>query len=158
MEASSFEWPTRSRKRKREESQKSAVEIGHGLETDIEVLYTSIYAVVKRLEILTRDPLEVLQDANVEHLKSALRIPPEQAAKILGSSVDVASFLVKIQDRSIGIGDSISFLGSENRSQHEEDSAGVHAACITSVIKIWASRSITANDSLGQISYVCNLI
>lgn len=153
VEASSSEGSTKSRKRKRDGSLKSTVEIGLEVE-NVELLYTSIYAVVNRLEILTRDPPEVLQDVNIEHLKSALRILPEQAAKILGSSIEIASFLIGSQGRNIGIRDSASFLDLENRSQYEGNIASVHIACISSVVKIWTSRLINANDSLGQISYV----
>lgn len=156
VEDSLLEGSRRSRKRKRDGSYKSANDRSFGSETHIELLYTSIFAVVKRLETLTKGSSEVLQNFTIEHLKSTLKTPPEQAAKILGCSLEIASLFMNSQRRSSEIGQLANFLESDNQDQCGEYVTSVHVACISSAVKIWTSRSVIGDDLQGQISYACN--
>lgn len=153
IEPSPIEQLKKSRKRKRDGSQTSSFKIINP-ENDIERLYVSICGVIKQLDTLIRSSAEGSQDFAIEHLKSAFRSSPDQAAEILGSALRVAIHLHDNHHPTMILGDSAHYLESEDRSQYVRDIAGIHDACISAVANIWDSRSVTAGDSLDQLSVV----
>lgn len=153
VEPSPVDQPKRSRKRKRDGSQTSYLKTINP-ENDSECLYTSVCCVIKQLHTLTGTSPEGSLDFVNEHLKSAFRSSPEQAAEILGSALRVASLFIDNHQITLILGDSAHQLESEDRSQYIGDIARVHEACISAVANIWDSRSVTSDDSLDQLSVV----
>lgn len=153
IEPSPVDQPKKSRKRKRDGSQTSSLK-SINPENDSECLYTSVCCVIKQLHTLTGTSPEGSLDFATEHLKSAFRSSPEQAAEILGSALRVASLFIDNHQTTLILGDSACYLESEDRSQYIRDITRVHEACISAVAYIWDSRSVISDDSLDQLSVV----
>lgn len=152
VEPSPIDQPKKSRKRKRDGSQTSSLKRINP-ENDIERLYVSICSVIKQLFTLIGTSSEGSLDFATEHLKSAFRSSPEQAAEILGVALRVASHFIYNQQTMI-LGDSPHYLESEDRSRFTREILRVHEACISAVANIWDSRSVTPDDTLDQLSVV----
>lgn len=97
----------------------------------------------------------MLRDFAIEHLKSAMRSSPEQAADILGSSMVLASLIFDDEHQSTrNIGDLASSEDSDKQSQRIRQVAVVHETCIACIVEIWNSCSATAEDSTSRSKFV----
>ena len=154
IEAPTVKGPRKSRKRKRDGSRPGPVQKVPG---DLEILYKSICCVNKILGAMTRG-LKGSQDYAIEHLKSALRSSPEQAADILGSSMALAGFFFNDEHQAtMRLGDLVNFHDPGNQREYAKQLVSVHEACISSIIDIWNSLCIAPDDSPDQSSYVRSL-
>ena len=151
IEPSPIEQPKKSRKRKRDGSHTSPSKI-ISPENDIESLYVSICSVIKQLDTLIGSTAEGSLDFASEHLKSTFRSSPDQAAEILGSALRVALYVN--HHPTLTLRDSVHYLESEDQSRYVRDIPRIHDVCISAVANIWDSRSVTADDSLDQLSVV----
>lgn len=149
VEISPIDQPKKSRKRKRSETS-ALTRIDP--KNDIERLYVSICSVIKQLNTLIGTSTEGSSDFATEHLKSAFRAPPEQAAKILGSALTVASLFLDNYETTMILGESADYLEVEGLNQHTRDIALVHEACIFAVANIWDSCSGISGGALDELS------
>ncbi|MCJ1462635.1 hypothetical protein MMC07_001237 [Pseudocyphellaria aurata] len=141
----------KSRKRKRDGSHiSSSQSTNPGNES--ECLYVSICSAIKQLNTLIGVSLEGSLDFATEHLESAFRSSPEQAAEILGSGLEVSSFFIDNTQPTLILGDLAHDPRFEDRSQYVRDIARVHDTCISAVVSMWDSRSVTSDDLLDQLS------
>lgn len=153
IEASTTKRPTKSRKRKRDDPQsgllQSSVE-------DLGFLFASICSTIEKLHAIIKGPTGP-RDFAIEHLKSAMRSSPEQAADILGSSMVLTSLIFDDEHQPTrSLGDSASSEDSDKQSQSIRDAA-VLEACIACIVEIWNSCKATAEDSSSQSKRVSTL-
>lgn len=151
VEISPVDQPKKSRKRKRNETS-ALTRIDP--KNDIERLYVSICSVIKQLNTLIGTLTEGSPDFATEHLKSAFRAPPEQAAKLLGSALTVASLFLDNHETTMILGESAHYLEVEGLNQYTRDIALVHEACIFAVVNIWDSCSGISGGALDELRVV----
>ena len=153
LEASTTKRPTKSRKRKRDDPQSGLLQ--NSIE-DLGFLFASICSTIEKLQAITRGPIGP-RDFAIEHLKSAMRSSPEQAADILGSSMVLASLIFDDKHQPTrSLGHSASPEDPDKQSQSIRDAA-VHEACIACIVEIWNSCTATAEDSSSQSKRVSTL-
>ena len=129
-----------SRKRKRDE--KEATASGEAVSTAagaFKVLYLAICGTVSQLGLLTVDPKQ-MQGYAVEHMRSCLRNPPEDAAHILGSSVYLTNRVMQTsrycyQKRVF------------TRESHMLQANTGYRSCIVPMIDLWDRRSLAGQHS-----------
>ena len=153
IEPSPVDQPKKSRKRKRDGAQTSSF-TRTNLENDSERLYVSICSVTGQLDTLIGASPEGQLNFATEHLRSAFRSSPEQAAEILGSALTVTRLFIGNERSSTILGDSARSLEFDDRNQYIRDIGHIHEACFRAVANIWDSRSVTSDDSLDQLSVV----
>lgn len=154
IETSATERPTNSRKRKRDDPQSGPLQKSIG---DLGFLFTSICSTIVKLQAMINGPTR-LRDFAIEHLKSAIRSSPEQAADILGSSMVLASLIFDQENQSSrNLADSASSADPDKQSQSIGPVAVVHEACIACIVEIWNSCSTSTEESSFQSKYVSAL-
>lgn len=153
IEASTRTRPTKSRKRKRDDQQSGPLQ--KSIE-DLGFLFASICSTIEKLQAIIKGPTGP-RDFAVEHLKSAMRSSPEQAADILGSSMVLASLIFDDEHQPTRkLGDSASSEDSDKQNQSIRE-VSVYEACIACMVEIWNSCSATAEDSSSRSEHVSNL-
>lgn len=153
-EASATERPTNSRKRKRDDPQSGPIQKSFG---DLGFLFASICSTIVKLQAIINGPTR-LRDFSIEHLKSAIRTSPQQAADIVGSSMVLASLIFDEENQnSRNLADSASSEDPDKQSQSIEPVAVVHEACIACIVEIWNSCSTSTEDSSFQSKCVSTL-
>ena len=135
-ESSSGERRT-SRKRKRDGREVTASEEAAGA---FKVLYLAICGTVRQLESLTIDP-EQTRGYAVEHMKSSLRISPEDAAHILGSSLYLANRVILTPQRHCR---HQRIFTRELQSSLEDTG---YSCCILPMTDLWDRRSLVRQHS-----------
>lgn len=154
IEISATERPTNSRKRKRDDPQSGPLQKSIG---DLGFLFASICSTIVKLQAMINGPIR-LRDFAIEHLKSAIRSSPEQAADILGSSMVLASLIFDKENQSSrNLADSASSEDPDKQSQSIGPVAVVHEACIACIVEIWNSCSTSTEESSFQSKYVSAL-
>lgn len=143
IEASPIEEPKKSRKRKRDTVSVRLINRIPCCTVELEFLYTSIYSVIGYLQRLAEDSHEGSHEYMVELLKSVLKSSTEQAADILGSSIEVANYYIEA-----------SYDESKSWTDTTEHITSIHEICISSAIKIWNSHLTTADDPRQHYSHV----
>lgn len=153
IEASTTKRPTKSRKRKRDEPQSGLLQKSID---DLGFLFASICSTIEKLQAIIKGPTGP-RDFAIEHLKSAMRSSPEQAADILGSSMVLANLIFDDEHQPTrSLGHSASPEDPDKQSQSIRDAA-VHEACIACIVEIWNSCTATAEDSSSQSKRVSTL-
>lgn len=153
IEASTTKRPTKSRKRKRDDPQSGLLQKSID---DLGFLFASICSTIEKLQTIIKGPTGP-RDFAIEHLKSAMRSSPEQAADILGSSMVLANLIFDDEHQSTrSLGHSASPEDPDKQSQSIRDAA-VHEACIACILEIWNSCTATAEDSSSQSKRVSTL-
>lgn len=154
IEASVTERPINSRKRKRDDPQSGPLQKTIG---DPRFLFASICSTIVKLQAIIDGPTR-LRDFAIEHLKSAIRSSPEQAADILGSSMVLASLIFEEESQNFrNLANSASSEDSDRQSQSIGPLAAVHEACINCIVKIWNTCSASTEDSSFQSKCVSTL-
>lgn len=154
IETSATERPKNSRKRKRDDPQADPFQQSIG---DLGYLFASICSTIVKLQAMINGPTR-LRGFAIEHLKSAIRSSPEQAADILGSSMVLASLIFgKGNHSSRNLADSVSFEDPDKQSQSIGPVAVVYEACIACIVEVWNSCSISTEESSFQSKYVSAL-
>jgi hypothetical protein len=103
---------------------------------DVHRTFVAISVLLAQLQSLTIDT-ENTQDYALEHMKSSLRSKPEDAAKILGSSLYLANDLLHGTYRG--------HLRQESNANQLETIAC--SLCVDSAIGFWSARSDVTQDS-----------
>lgn len=153
IEASTIKRPTRLRKRKRDDSQSGPL---HKSTEDLGFLFASICSTIEKLQATIKGP-KAPRDYAIEHLKSAMRSSPEQAADVLGSSMVLASLIFDGEHQTTRkLRDSASDEDSDKLNQSIRKFA-LHEACIACIVEIWNSCSATAEHSSSQSKSVSAL-
>lgn len=147
IEASANEKQINSRKRKRDDPRSGPLQKSIG---DLGFLFASICSTIVKLQAIINGPTR-FRDFAIEHLKSAIRSSPEQAADILGSSMVLASLIFDEQSQtSRNPAKSASSEDSDEQGQSIGPVAAVHEACIACIVEIWNSCSASTEDSSFQ--------
>lgn len=153
IEASVTERPMNSRKRKRDDPQSGPLQKSIG---DLRFLFASICSTIVKLQAIINGTR--LRDFAIEHLKSAIRSSPEQAADIFGSSMVLASLIFEEESQNFrNLANPASSEDSDRQSQSIGPLAAVHEACINCVVKIWKTCSASTEDSSFQSKCVSTL-
>lgn len=137
VETPSIEAKKKSRKRKRSEPQLAESCFPHKANSGLEPLYRSICSCVIQLQKLSTCSASGHHGFAVEHLKSALKSTPEQAAAILQNSVLLESQII-----------------TKELNDLTEDEFGVVDACLSSMVQIWESRSVVIDNPPDPLSKV----
>lgn len=141
IEASATERRTNSRKRKRDDPQSGPLQKSIG---NLGLLFASICSTIVKLQAIINGHTS-LRDFAIEHLKSAIRSSPEQAADILGSSMVLASLILDEENQtSRNPADS---ANSEDSDKQSQSIGPVVEACIACIAEIWNSCSTLTEDS-----------
>lgn len=154
IEASATERPKNSRKRKRDDPQSDPFQQSFG---DLGYLFASICSTIVKLQAMINGPTR-LRDFAIEHLKSAIRNSPEQAAEILGSSMVLGSLIFDKEIRSSrNLADSASSEDPDTQSQSIGPVAVVYEACFACIVELWNSCSTSTEESSFQSKSVSAL-
>lgn len=154
LETPATERPANPRKRKRDDPQFGPLHKSIG---DLGYLFASICSTIVKLQAMINGSTR-LRDFAIEHLKSAIRSSPEQAADILGSSMVLASLIFDEENQSSrNQAVSASSEDPDKQSQSIAPVALVHEACIACIIEIWNSCSISTEESSFQSKCVSAL-
>lgn len=154
IETPATERPANSRKRKRDDPQFGPLQKSIG---DLGYLFASICSTIVKLQAIINGPTR-LRDFAIEHLKSAIRSSPEQAADILGSSMVLASLIFDEENQSSrNLADSASSQYPDKQSQSIGPVALVQEACIACIVEIWNSCSTPTEESSFQSKCVSAL-
>lgn len=155
IETSATERPKNSRKRKRDDQQADPSLQSTG---DLGYLFASICSTIVQLQAMVNGPTR-LRDFAIEHLKSAIRSSPEQAADILGSSMVLAGLIFDKENQSSrNLADSASSEDSDKQSQGIGPVAVVFEACIGCIVELWNSCSTSTEESAFHSKCVSALL
>lgn len=154
IETLATERPKNSKKRKRDDQQAAPSQQSIG---DLGYLFASICSTIVQLQAMINGPTR-LRDFAIEHLKSAIKSSPEQAADILGSSMVLASLIFDKENQSSrNLADSASSEDSDKQSQSIGPVAVVYEACIACTVELWNSCSTLTEESSFQSKSVSAL-
>ena len=109
----------------------------------IDNVFLALCATVGQLVALTRDPADII-NLSMEHMKSALRSPLEEASRILGSALCLTNYILHDSDRTSGRRKLATF---ESREYLE---TAAYRFCVSNIIDLWNFRSLARTDATNN--------
>ena len=113
----------------------------------IDNVFLAVCATVGQLVALTRDSADI-KNLSMEHMKSALRSPLEEASRILGSALFLTNYILQDSDRTSGRRKLATFESRE----YPETTA--YRFCVSNIIDLWNLRSLARKNATNNDNIV----